>query len=213
MTPAEPDRRSLGGRSEAEVTARLGRDGYNDLPTARRRGFIPTAADLLREPMFVLLVACGVIYVVLGDPQEAFRLLGFVLLITGLTLYQEHKTGRALDRLRDLAARARSSSVTVGGGASPAGRIPCMTAGSSIVAMRCIRPEQRGQGPRARTRRAQSVPDGGPERRPGSAASLGSSLPHRSRAWSRFETGKSAELSPSRPQRQMATGMHLGRTG
>jgi len=26
--------------------------------------------------MFALLVACGVIYVVLGDPQEAFMLLG-----------------------------------------------------------------------------------------------------------------------------------------
>src|ERR1700693_2861711 len=104
MTPAEPDRRSLGGLSEAEVTARLGRDGFNDLPTARRRGFITIAADLLREPMFVLLVACGVIYVVLGDPQEAFMLLGFVFLITGLTLYQEHKTERALDRLRDLAS-------------------------------------------------------------------------------------------------------------
>jgi len=122
MTPAEPDRRSLGGLSEAEVTARLGRDGHNDLPTARRRGFNTIAADLLREPMFVLLVACGVIYVVLGDPQEAFMLLGFVFLITGLTLYQEHKTERSLDRLRDLAARARSSSVTVGSGASPAGR-------------------------------------------------------------------------------------------
>ena len=74
--------------------------------------------------MFALLVACGVIYVVLGDPQEAFMLLGFVFLITGLTLHQEHKTERALDRLRDLAARARSSSVTVGSGVSPAGRIP-----------------------------------------------------------------------------------------
>jgi hypothetical protein len=165
------------GLSEAEVTARLGREGYNGLPTARRGGFITIAADLLHEPMFVLLVACGVIYVALGDPQEAFMLLCFVFLITGRTLYQEHKRGRALDRLRDLAARARSSSVTVGSGASPAGRIPCMTAGSSIVAMRCIRPEQRGQGPRAGTRRARSVPRGGPERRPGDAASLGHLCP------------------------------------
>jgi Ca2+-transporting ATPase len=60
--------------------------------------------DVLREPMFLLLVACGAIYFALGDPQEAFMLLGFVLLITGLTLYQEHKTERALDRLRDLSS-------------------------------------------------------------------------------------------------------------
>ncbi|MBI3635944.1 MAG: cation-translocating P-type ATPase, partial [Candidatus Rokubacteria bacterium] len=62
------------------------------------------AAEVLREPMFLLLVACGAIYVVLGDPHEALMLLGFVFLITGVTLYQEHKTERALETLRDLAS-------------------------------------------------------------------------------------------------------------
>jgi Ca2+-transporting ATPase len=104
MVAAEPDRQSLRGLTEAEVTDRLRRDGYNDLPTTRQRGLLTIATDLLREPMFLLLVACGVIYVALGDPPEAFMLLGFVFLITGLTLYQEHKTERALDRLRDLAS-------------------------------------------------------------------------------------------------------------
>ena len=98
------DRQSPRGLSEAEVTDRLRHDGYNDLPSTRSRGLLTIATDLLREPMFLLLVTCGVIYVVLGDPQEAFMLLGFVFLITGLTLYQEHKTERALDRLRDLAS-------------------------------------------------------------------------------------------------------------
>jgi P-type Ca2+ transporter type 2C len=104
MAGAESDRQSPRGLSEAEITDRLRQDGYNDLPSTRRRGLLTIAADLLREPMFLLLVICGVIYVVLGDPQEAFMLLGFVFLITGLTLYQEHKTERALDRLRDLAS-------------------------------------------------------------------------------------------------------------
>src|SRR5581483_2621048 len=62
------------------------------------------AADVLREPMFLLLLVTGGIYLVLGDPHEAAMLLGFVLLITGLTLYEEQKTERALDRLRDLAS-------------------------------------------------------------------------------------------------------------
>jgi len=104
MAGAEADRQSPRGLSDAEVSERLRQDGYNDLPTTRHRGLVAIAADLLREPMFLLLVSCGVIYVVLGDPQEAFMLVGFVFLITGLTLYQEHKTERALDRLRDLAS-------------------------------------------------------------------------------------------------------------
>ena len=49
-------------------------------------------------------MAAGVVYVVLGDPTEALMLLGFVVLITEMTLYQENKTERALDRLRGLAS-------------------------------------------------------------------------------------------------------------
>jgi Ca2+-transporting ATPase len=92
------------GLSEAAAAERLRSEGYNDLPTAKHRGFFVIAADVLREPMFLLLVACGAIYVVLGDPHEALMLLGFVFLITGVTLYQEHKTERALEKLRDLAS-------------------------------------------------------------------------------------------------------------
>ena len=54
--------------------------------------------------MFLLLLACGIIYFVLGDVQEALILLGFVFFIMGITLYQEHKTERALEALRDLSS-------------------------------------------------------------------------------------------------------------
>jgi Ca2+-transporting ATPase len=91
------------GLDSAEAAARLRRHGYNDLPSRRRRP-LAIVVEVLREPMFVLLAACGTIYFVLGDAQEASMLLGFVLLITGVTLYQEHRTERALDRLRDLAS-------------------------------------------------------------------------------------------------------------
>jgi Ca2+-transporting ATPase len=101
---SDVDRQTLSGLSAAEADARLRRDGYNDLPAGRRRGPLTIVVDVLREPMFLLLVACGTIYFALGDAQEASMLLGFVLLITGLTLYQEQKTERALDRLRDLAS-------------------------------------------------------------------------------------------------------------
>jgi P-type Ca2+ transporter type 2C len=58
--------------------------------------------------MFLLLVACGGIYLILGDLQEALILLGFVFVVMGITLYQERKTERALEVLRDLSGpRAR----------------------------------------------------------------------------------------------------------
>jgi Ca2+-transporting ATPase len=54
--------------------------------------------------MFVLLVAAGILYRVLGDPEEALMLLGFVFAVIGITLYQERKTQRALEALRDLSS-------------------------------------------------------------------------------------------------------------
>jgi len=52
--------------------------------------------------MFLLLVGAGAIYLVLGDKGEAAMLLGFVLVVMGITIYQERKTERVLEALRDL---------------------------------------------------------------------------------------------------------------
>ena len=54
--------------------------------------------------MFLLLVAGSLIYFILGDLQEALMLMGFVFVVMGLTLYQERKTERALEALRDLSS-------------------------------------------------------------------------------------------------------------
>jgi Ca2+-transporting ATPase len=57
-----------------------------------------------REPMFVLLLSCGLLYWVLGDRQEALILLGFVFFIMAITITQDWKTERALSALRDLSS-------------------------------------------------------------------------------------------------------------
>ncbi|MCX6179307.1 MAG: HAD-IC family P-type ATPase, partial [Chlorobiales bacterium] len=92
------------GLSEAEVAEQLALEGYNELPSTVRRSIFITAFEVVREPMFLLLVACGAVYLVLGDVQEALMLLGFVAFVMGLTLYQERKTENALDALRDLSS-------------------------------------------------------------------------------------------------------------
>jgi len=58
--------------------------------------------ETVREPMFLLLLAAGTLYLVFGDLQEGSTLFGFVLVTLGLTLYQEGKTERAIEALRDL---------------------------------------------------------------------------------------------------------------
>src|SRR5512140_1004543 len=94
----------LPGLSEAEAAERLKQEGYNELPSSKQRSIFAIAFEVVREPMFLLLVACGVIYLILGDVQEAIMLLGFVFVVMGITLYQERKTERALEALRDLSS-------------------------------------------------------------------------------------------------------------
>jgi len=62
------------------------------------------AFEIVRQPIFILLAAAGLIYLMLGDRGEALMLLGFVAVIIGIALYQERKTERALDALRDLSS-------------------------------------------------------------------------------------------------------------
>jgi P-type Ca2+ transporter type 2C len=92
------------GLTNADASARLARDGYNELPTAKPRRLFAIAADVAREPMFLLLMACGAIYLLLGDKGEAAMLLAFVFVIIAITFVQERKSERALEALRDLSS-------------------------------------------------------------------------------------------------------------
>ncbi|HEX8992046.1 MAG TPA: cation-translocating P-type ATPase [Anaerolineales bacterium] len=92
------------GLTDQEARERLATDGYNELPTAKKRTLMHILLDVLREPMFLMLIACGLLYMLLGDQGEALMLMGFVVVIIGITFYQEQKTEHALDALRDLSS-------------------------------------------------------------------------------------------------------------
>lgn len=102
--PADLDIRNLSGLSEAAAAERLRVEGFNELPSSKPRSVFAIAWEVVREPMFLMLVACGILYLCLGDPEEALMLLGFVVVVMGITLYQERKTERALEALRDLSS-------------------------------------------------------------------------------------------------------------
>lgn len=92
------------GLSEEIVKEKLNREGYNELPSSKPRNVWALAWGVVKEPMFLLLVACGTLYLILGDIQEGLMLLGFVFVVMGIEFYQEKKTEKALDALKDLAS-------------------------------------------------------------------------------------------------------------
>jgi Ca2+-transporting ATPase len=92
----------LAGLSTTQAAQALQDDGHNELPDAQKRTLLSIARETLSDPMFALLLAAGILYLVLGDLQEGLVLFGLVLVVLGLTLYQEGKTERAIESLRDL---------------------------------------------------------------------------------------------------------------
>lgn len=90
------------GLSAIEAKARLAADGPNALPHAKRRSPIRIILNVLREPMLALLLAGSVVYLLIGDINEALILLAFAGMSIGITAVQEMRTERVLEALRDL---------------------------------------------------------------------------------------------------------------
>lgn len=92
------------GLGSAEAAARLAAEGPNALPVPGRHGLAVIALGVLREPMFLLLIAATGIYLVLGDVHEAMVLAASIVGVIGITVAQERKAERALEALRDLSS-------------------------------------------------------------------------------------------------------------
>jgi len=93
-----------GGLTQGVAGRRLAGEGPNTLPGARRRGPVAIALEVLREPMFLLLLAGAAIYLFLGDVHEALVLAASIVVIFAIAVVQEGKSERALTALRDLSS-------------------------------------------------------------------------------------------------------------
>lgn len=96
-----PDRQGL---TAAEAKSRLVRDGPNESIESRPKKPWKILLSVVTEPMLLLLLGCGAVYLLLGDAQEAVILLGFVLVVIGITFVQTRKTERSLEALRELSS-------------------------------------------------------------------------------------------------------------
>ncbi len=106
---AEKDIRTMTGLTAAEAAQRLASEGPNEIAAAKPRSFMRIVWEVVKEPMLLLLVAAGTVNIIISmqDPsriKEAALLFVFVVIVIGITVFQERKTERALDALRDLSS-------------------------------------------------------------------------------------------------------------
>ncbi len=92
------------GISQAEALQLLAHSGFNELPSQKSRSWFFIFLGVLKEPMLFFLLVIGLIYLILGERQDAGLLMSAVLLVIGITFYQEKKTENALAALKNLSS-------------------------------------------------------------------------------------------------------------
>ena len=92
------------GLRSAEVNSKLIEFGYNELSTSRPKTILRIALEVIKEPMFLLLISCGLLYMILGDYKEGIILVSTILIIISITFFQYRKTEKALEALKKLSS-------------------------------------------------------------------------------------------------------------
>lgn len=92
------------GLSQSEVADRQKLEGFNEIPSGESRSLLRIMISALREPMILLLSSCALIYFLMGEGKDGALLVFSVGIVLALTLYQEWKSERAVEALRDLSS-------------------------------------------------------------------------------------------------------------
>ena len=92
------------GLSSEEAKERLNVHGFNELPSAKPKTILGIALEVMKEPMFLLLISCALLYILLGDYREGSILLTTTSIIIFITFYQYQKTEKALEALKKLSS-------------------------------------------------------------------------------------------------------------
>lgn len=90
------------GLSSDEVKIAKDKYGKNVLIPEKRQSFILKIFNVLKEPMFLLLIVAATIYFLLGEPRDGSIMLVFVVAMISIEVIQEWKTDKTLKALKNL---------------------------------------------------------------------------------------------------------------
>lgn len=97
-TTTSPDQFSgLGSKEAARLRLQY---GSNIFKSGTHRGIFRIFWDILKEPMFILLMVACFLYFLLGQRDQGLLMLVAMVLVAAISAYQEVKSSRALDALK-----------------------------------------------------------------------------------------------------------------
>lgn len=92
-----------GGLTQAEATARLATYGPNRLRAEHHESLWETILEEVREPMILLLLATGVVYAIVGGLADALVIIGIIVIVIAVEVFNERRAEQALAALSRLA--------------------------------------------------------------------------------------------------------------
>ena len=92
----------LKGLTDEEVQHSHQKFGFNQLKQIEKNSWLKLLFDILREPMLILLIIIAVIYLAVGNYGEALFMLAAIILVSGISFYQDNRSQKALEELEKL---------------------------------------------------------------------------------------------------------------
>jgi Ca2+-transporting ATPase len=89
------------GLSNREVIAARSKYGANSLSFKKENGFTDALKGLAKEPMVILLLVTSCIYFISGKAGDGIFLASAIVLVAGISLYQDSRSRNALEKLKD----------------------------------------------------------------------------------------------------------------
>jgi Ca2+-transporting ATPase len=90
------------GLSESEVMQSRVTNGENSLKHQEKNHLLHSLLEMVKEPMFLLLVAAASIYFITGDYGDGIFMTAAIVLVSAISLYQESRSHNAIEALRKL---------------------------------------------------------------------------------------------------------------
>ena len=99
MTPSTT---TIQGLSNEEVTQSREKNGPNSMDHQDKNHFITSLIEMIKEPMFLLLILATSIYFITGEYSNGIFMLAAIVLVSTISLYQESKSRNAIEELKKL---------------------------------------------------------------------------------------------------------------
>ena len=90
------------GLSNEEVISSRNKDGTNSLEHKQKNHFLISLLEMIKEPMFLLLVAAAGIYYISGDYGDGIFMTVAIILVSAISLFQESRSRNAIEALKKL---------------------------------------------------------------------------------------------------------------